>query len=116
VLSAFAGFYLGLPFDSENGSYLFYRSIGLSLRYTALQCIKPYVYMQTVLGFITDHSIIFVAAGYRLDGRGVTVRVPVGARIIFLHAVRTVSGAHRAFYPIGTGSSFPGAKAAGTRS
>jgi hypothetical protein len=32
----------------------------------------------------------------------------------FLHIVQTGFGAHPAYYPMGTGGSFPGGKAAGT--
>jgi hypothetical protein len=47
-----------------------------------------------------------------LDGRGIAVRVSVGARgFSFLHNVQTGSGATPAFYPIGTGDDFPGDKA-----
>jgi hypothetical protein len=42
------------------------------------------------------------------------VRFPVGARYFsLLHSVQTGSGAHPASYPMGTGFSFSGGKAAG---
>jgi hypothetical protein len=50
-------------------------------------------------------SAVRIATGYGLEDREVGVRVPVGSRIF--------SGAHPAFYPMGTGGSFPGDKAAG---
>jgi hypothetical protein len=52
------------------------------------------------------------SADYGLDDQGVPL--PVGAGNFSLHRrVQTGSGAHPASYPIGTGSSFPGGKAAG---
>jgi hypothetical protein len=45
------------------------------------------------------------------DGRGVGVRVPVGARFSLLHVVQTGSGAHPVSYPVGTGGPFHGGKA-----
>jgi hypothetical protein len=50
----------------------------------------------------------WLGAGRRVVG----VRVPVGARFS-LHVVQIDSGAHLAFYPMGTGGSFPEGKAAG---
>jgi hypothetical protein len=47
-------------------------------------------------------SAFGIAAGYGLDGRGVGIRVPVGARFYF-HVVQTASGAHPATQPVGTG-------------
>jgi hypothetical protein len=57
-------------------------------------------------------SVFGIATGYGLDGRGIGVRVPVGV-FSLLHVVQTDSGAHPASYPMCTGSSFPGGKAAG---
>jgi hypothetical protein len=57
-----------------------------------------------------------IATGYGLDDRGVGVRVPVGSRISLLHVLWTGSGTHPASYPMGTGASFPGGKAAGALS
>jgi hypothetical protein len=57
-------------------------------------------------------SSVGIATSYKLNGRGVGVRVPVGARFFYsLHVARTGSGAYTA-YPVGTGGSFPGNKAA----
>jgi hypothetical protein len=58
-------------------------------------------------------SAVSIATGYGLDDRGVGVRVPVGSRIFFPHVVQIGSGVHPTFYPMGTGGSFPGGKAAG---
>jgi hypothetical protein len=57
-------------------------------------------------------SAVGTATGYRLDGRGVGVRVPVRARF-FLHVAQTGSGAHPAFYSMGIEGSFPGGKRPG---
>jgi hypothetical protein len=58
------------------------------------------------------NSTVGIATSYRLDGRGVGVRVPVGQDISPLYVVKTNSGAHPTFYPMGTGASFPDCKAA----
>jgi hypothetical protein len=54
-----------------------------------------------------------ITVGYGLDGRGVGVRVPLGAGIFSSPVVQTGSGAHPASYPMGTKGSFPRGKAAG---
>jgi hypothetical protein len=54
-----------------------------------------------------------IATGYGLDDRGVGVRVPVGSRIFTFHIVQTGSGFRPTSYPLDTGVSFPGGKAAG---
>jgi hypothetical protein len=51
------------------------------------------------------------ATGHGLDGRGIGVPSP-GRVQNFLHFVQTVPGT-QAFYPMVTGGSFPGGKAAG---
>jgi hypothetical protein len=48
-----------------------------------------------------------------VDDRGVGVRFPVGARILSSQVVQTGSGVHPTSYPIDTGCSFSGGKAAG---
>jgi hypothetical protein len=58
------------------------------------------------------HSAVGITTGYRLDDRGVGVRVPVGSRIFSSPCRPDRSGAHLASYPMGTGGSFPGGKAA----
>jgi hypothetical protein len=58
-------------------------------------------------------NTVGIATGYGLNDRAVGVRVPVGTRFSPLHNVQIGSGAHSASYPIGTGGSFPGGKAAG---
>jgi hypothetical protein len=59
-------------------------------------------------------SSVGIALGYGLDDRDSGVRFPAGAVNFFLHhRVQNGSGAHAASYPMGTGGSFPGGKAAG---
>jgi hypothetical protein len=41
------------------------------------------------------------------------IRFPAGTRHFSLHSVKTGSGVKPASYPVGTGGSFPGGKAAG---
>jgi hypothetical protein len=54
------------------------------------------------------------ALGYGLDDRGSRVRFPARAGNFSLrHRVQNGSVAHLAFYPMATGCSFPGDKAAG---
>jgi hypothetical protein len=56
-------------------------------------------------------SSVGIGTDYGLDYR---VRIPSGAGNFSLgHRVQTGSGAHPASYPMGTGGSFPGGKAAG---
>jgi hypothetical protein len=58
-------------------------------------------------------SVVGIATGYGLDDQGVGVRVPIGSEFLLLHVVQTGSEAHPTSYPMGTGGSFPGGKAAG---
>jgi hypothetical protein len=48
---------------------------------------------------------------YGLDDWGIEVRSPTGADFSSSPCVQTGSGAHPAYYPMGTGGSFPGGKA-----
>jgi hypothetical protein len=69
-----------------------------------------------LLHFIACASTVGVATGDGLDGRSEFEAARVKN---FLHVVYTVSGTHPAFYPIypmWTGGSFSGGKAAGVRS
>jgi hypothetical protein len=55
-----------------------------------------------------------IALNYELDDRGSSVRFPEGAGNFSLyHCIQNGTGAHPASYPIGTGGSFSGGKAAG---
>jgi hypothetical protein len=59
-------------------------------------------------------SAVGIATGYRLDDRGVGVRVLAGWRFSLLHVVQTGSGVHPTSYPMGIGGgSFPGVKQQG---
>jgi hypothetical protein len=51
-------------------------------------------------------SVVGIATGYELDDQGVDVRVPVKQEFSLLHGVHSTS------YPMDTGGSFPGGKAA----
>jgi hypothetical protein len=57
-------------------------------------------------------SSVGIATGCGLDDGGFRVRVPVGSRIFNSPRVRVGSGAHPASYPMGTGGTFLGGKAA----
>jgi hypothetical protein len=53
-----------------------------------------------------------IVSDYGLDDRAIEVRSQTGAEDFSSSpCVQTVSGAHPAFYPMGTGGSFPGGKA-----
>jgi hypothetical protein len=56
---------------------------------------------------LSRDNAVGIATGYGPDGQEVGVRVPVGAGYFPLHVVQTGSGAHPAYYPMGTGGSFP---------
>jgi hypothetical protein len=57
---------------------------------------------------------VSIATGYALDarGKGSEFEFRYGQEYSFLHVVQIGSGAHPASYPMGTGGSFPGSKAA----
>jgi hypothetical protein len=60
-------------------------------------------------------SSVGTALGYGLDYWGSRVRFPAGAGNFSLHhRVQNGSGAHPVSYPMGTRSSLPGGKAAGS--
>jgi hypothetical protein len=60
-------------------------------------------------------NVVGIATSYGFDDRGVRVRVPVVSRI-FSSPRRPdrLSGSHPSSYPMGTGDSFLGDKAAGS--
>jgi hypothetical protein len=59
-------------------------------------------------------SSVSIALGYRLDDQGSRVQFLAGAGNFSLHHhVENGSGAHPAFYPMGTRGSFPEGKADG---
>jgi hypothetical protein len=61
-----------------------------------------HIIRQLLLLLQSRDSSVGIATGYGLDDQVVG----------FLHVVQTGSGVHPGSYPMGTGSSFPGAKAA----
>jgi hypothetical protein len=59
-------------------------------------------------------SSVGIALGYGLDDGGSRVQFPAGAANFSLHRrAQNGSGAHPSSYPMGTGGSFLGGKAAG---
>jgi hypothetical protein len=64
---------------------------------------------------VGQDSSVGVATGYGLDDRIILVRFPAGAGNFCLrHHVQTGPGTHPASYPMGTGCTLPGDKAAGS--
>jgi hypothetical protein len=59
---------------------------------------------------MSKDSVVCISTSYGLDDRGVGVRVPVGSRIFSSPNRPEV---HPTTYPVRTGGSFPGGKAAG---
>jgi hypothetical protein len=57
-------------------------------------------------------SSVGIALVYGLNDRGSRVRFPAGFENFSLHRVQNGSGARPASYPVGTGGSFAGGKAA----
>jgi hypothetical protein len=62
---------------------------------------------------VSRGSTVGIPTAYRLDDRGIGVRVPVGSQFSLFHIVQTGSGAHPVSYQMGTGGSFLGGKAVG---
>jgi hypothetical protein len=58
-------------------------------------------------------SSVGIGTGYGLDNEGIGVRVPRGQEFSILQVVLTGSESYPISYPMGTGGSFPGGKAAG---
>jgi hypothetical protein len=70
--------------------------------------------VKNLLKYNSRNSSVGTATNYGLDDRMNGVRIPAGAGDFSLrHRVQTGSGAHQVSYPVGTGGSFPGGKAAG---
>jgi hypothetical protein len=62
--------------------------------------------------FVRDNSV-GIQMDYRMDDRGIRVRLPEGARnCSLLHSVQTGPEVHPAFCPMGIGGFLPGGKAA----
>jgi hypothetical protein len=62
---------------------------------------------------LSRDSVVGIATGYGLDDWGVEVESRKDQEFSRLQSVHTGSGAHPTSYPMGTGGSFPGGKAAG---
>jgi hypothetical protein len=63
---------------------------------------------------LRQDSSVGIVTDYGLDDRMIGVRFPaVAGKFSLRHRVQTGSGTHPASYPMGTGGSFPGDKAAG---
>jgi hypothetical protein len=58
-------------------------------------------------------NVVGIATGYGLDDQVSEFESWWVQEFSLLHVVQTSSGAHQASYPMGTGGSFPGGKAAG---
>jgi hypothetical protein len=58
-------------------------------------------------------SAVSIATGYGLDDQGVEFESRYGLEFSLPHVVQAGFGAHPASYPMGTGGSFFGSKAAG---
>jgi hypothetical protein len=61
-------------------------------------------------------SSVGIATGYGLDDRGIGVDSRWAQEFSILHVVQTGFATHPASYPVGTGGSFAGGKAAGALS
>jgi hypothetical protein len=84
------------------------------LRMTATNqnCIYEEINSRLSSGNSRDSSV-GIATGYGLDDRMIGVRIPaVAGNFSLRHHVKTGSGAHPASYPMVTGGSFSGGKAA----
>jgi hypothetical protein len=111
LLHLITQFYLTKSKDYKMTCYVFV-SVLLSLPQTVLH-IYIYIYIYIFIYQSRDSSVS-IALGYGLDDRGSRVRFPAGAGNFSLHhRVQSGSGAHPASYPMGTGDSFSGGKAAG---
>jgi hypothetical protein len=82
----------------------------LNILYLFPPIFVPRIYLSVT---IRDSSV-GIAFGYGLDERGSRFRFPAGAGNFSLHhRLQNGSGARPASYPMGTGGTFPGSKAAG---
>jgi hypothetical protein len=85
------------------------------LRRSDCPCTKITIYLCVLCTTESRDSSVGIAMGYGLDDRGSRVRFPAAAgNFSFHHSVQNGSGAHPASYPMGTGGSFLGGKAAGS--
>jgi hypothetical protein len=63
--------------------------------------------------YVSQDSAVGITTGYRLDGQGAGVRVPVGQDFSLLYVVQSGSEAHPASYPMVIGPLSPGVKRLG---
>jgi hypothetical protein len=76
--------------------------------------VKPGPGSQTALNGVACHLLLEgIETGYGLEGTGIGVQSPQGARYFSLHSIQTGPGAHPASCPMGTEVSFSGDKATG---
>jgi hypothetical protein len=79
-----------------------------------VQTMKKKNWVELVMVVKSRDDSVGIATDYRLDDRMIGFRILAGAGNFSLrHHVQTGSGAHPVSYPMGTGGSFPGGKAAG---
>jgi hypothetical protein len=84
-----------------------------ALKYDANLCTCVYAHIFPDFKMSRDSSV-GIATGYGLDERKIGVRFIAGAgNFSPRHHVKTGSGAHPAFYPMGTGGYFPEGKVGG---
>jgi hypothetical protein len=57
-------------------------------------------------------SVVGIATGYELETEGLEFESRYGQEFSLLQIIQTSSGVHPTSYPMGTGGSFPGGKAA----
>jgi hypothetical protein len=77
--------------------------------------MRTFIILLVTKYYWSRNSSFGIALGYGLDDRGSRVRFPVRAGNFSLHhRVQNGSTAHPASYPMGTSSSSPGGKAAGS--
>jgi hypothetical protein len=70
-------------------------------------------FITLIIPYKSRDSSVGIALGYGLDVRGSRIRFPAEAGNFSHHRVQNGSRAHPASYPVGTGGSFLGGKAAG---
>jgi hypothetical protein len=76
--------------------------------------INAFVFNNTGILIESRDGSVGIGLGYGLDDRSSRVRAPAGAGNFSLHhRVQTGSGAHSAFYPMGTGGPFSWGEADG---
>jgi hypothetical protein len=84
----------------------------IGLKHGSSDCFWRYITLNPSFLRSRD-SVVGIATGYGLDDKGVGIWVPVGSRIFSSPCRSTGSGVCQTSYPVGTGGSFPGGKAAG---